>query len=373
MYLQAVRLRHFRNIGEAFLRFSGEHQFFVGPNGQGKSNLLEAIAFLTALRSFRTRKRTFLIREGQPAAEMAFSLEHEIQGETEIVMRLGKRGLDVDVDGEPQRRFGDYIGVFPTVVLASQDIQVLRGAPGARRRFFDLLFAATRPEYYAALTAYHRTLKERNALLRAEKPSPDAVLKAFDQQLAEAGARLVRERRRSLADLREPFHRAYCAFADAAESPRLDCRERLAETDAGAYHERLMTNRRRDRAAETTLLGPHRDDYTFGLQEREAREFASDGQQRALVVALRLAEADLFRARQAVRPLLLADDILGELDPGRRRRFWEAVEADRGLQVLATGTVRPETSDQRPWQIFHVGRGVITQADTDAAADRQSS
>lgn len=373
MFLQALRLRQFRNIAETSLHFSGEHQFLVGANGQGKSNLLEAVAFLTALRSFRTRKRTFLIREGQPAAELAFSLGHEIQGPTEVVMRLGRRGLHVEVDGEPQQRFADYIGTFPTVVLASQDIQVLRGSPGGRRRFFDMLFAATRPDYFNALSRYHRTLKERNALLRGDRPAPDPVLNAFDQQLAEAGAALVRERRRSLADLREPFHRAYCAFAEAAEAPRLDCTERLAETDDAAYLERLQANRRRDRAAETTLLGPHRDDYRFGLEEREAREFASDGQQRALVVALRMAEADLFRARQAVRPILLADDILGELDPQRRRRFWEAVEADRGLQVIATGTVPPETGDRRPWQLFNVLDGCIGAAETGTGEACQSS
>jgi DNA replication and repair protein RecF len=364
MRLRRITLQHFRNIAFADLEFSGRQQFLVGGNGQGKTALLEAAGYITALRSFRASDSRVLIAHGQAEAAVACRLEHEHFGETSVTARLRADGKDVQVDGERVQRLADYLGKFPTVVFSSQDQQLVRGAPAGRRRWLDLTLAATDASYLAALQTYARALAERNGLLkRGPGASTSDQLSAFEQVLAPAAAKLIELRTGGLHVLAGVLTQAYAEISAAAEPASFHYAPDFAEPTPAAILAMLEKNRTRDAQFRTTLTGPHRDDFAFVLNGYAAKDAASEGQQRSLVLALRLAQARWFQEKRGVKPVLLADDVLGELDPARRRRFWAAIDPE--LQVIATGTSPPE-SDLGAWQVFDVASGGFSPAKSPA-------
>lgn len=356
MRLQRITLQHFRNLATARVEFGGARHFLVGPNGQGKSNLLEAVGLLTALRSFRTSDARVLIAHGQAEAAVACEVEHERSGATRVELRLRPGGKDIAVDGVSVTRLADYLGRFPTVVLSSQDQQLVRGAPGLRRRWLDLTLAATDRGYLRGLQAYHRALAERNALLR--RGAGGAELTAFERPMAEAAAALVTARASGLERLAAQLRRAYERIAQATSSPESAGFSYAANGTGGVtsaeWLDRWQAGRSRDLQMRTTMAGPHRDDVDFTLDGRPAADVGSEGQQRSLVLALRVAQAHWFQEHLAIAPLILADDVLGELDPGRRERFWAALVPE--WQVIATGTALP-TDETRAWQVTQVEAG----------------
>ncbi len=362
MRLRAVHLQDFRNIAFTSLRFEGPRQFLLGPNGQGKTNLLEAVGLLTALRSFRTQELRPLIRQGQSEARLRFELDHERDGPCDVLVSLKSGEREVSVNEALLPRLADFVGRFPAVVFSSEDIQLLRGAPALRRKLLDLTLSVADPAYFAALRRYHQALKGRNALLRDPRAT-DAALASFEHPLAPEAASLAARRAAGVGELAEDLRAAYAMLSGAAaeEAPDIVYRPDVADVgDTEGFARLFASNRARDREALTTSRGPHRDDLTFRLKGRAARDFASEGQQRGLVVALRLAQATFFARRTGIQPLVLADDVLGELDPVRREGFWRAVGS--GMQVVATGTEPPAAPPpgSPPWQFFDVQHGVFS-------------
>ncbi len=356
MRLRRITLQHFRNIAFAELAFDGRQQFFVGANGQGKTNLLEAVGFVSALRSFRTADARVLIMQGQSEAALACEFEHEKFGMTKLLIKLRPGGKEVWCDGEKVTRLGDYLGRFPTVVFSSQDQQLVRGSPGLRRRWLDFTLAAMDTGYLRALQSYHKALVERNALLK--RGSAGGELSAFEKPLATAAAELQAKRETGVAELAEHVAAAYAQIADSAERAGLRYAPDVTAENAHGWLGVFERGRARDQQFRTTLAGPHRDDLQFTLKERAAKEFGSEGQQRSLVLALQLAQVSFFRARSGVEPLLLADDVLGELDPQRRRRFWATL--GEGRQVIATGTTLPD-AELGAWEVFRVDGGTFAK------------
>ncbi|WP_221029962.1 DNA replication/repair protein RecF [Actomonas aquatica] len=358
MQIRRIAVQQFRNIGGAALELEGRLHFLVGSNGQGKTNLLEAAGFITALRSFRSADVKTLISHGGNEAAIAVDMEHEVEGETQLTIKLKPGAKEAWLEATKVSRLAEVIGRFPTVVFSSQDQQLVRGSPGGRRRWLDLTLSATDGGYFKALQAYHRALTERNALLKQD--APVAQLAAFEQVMAEHGVVLVRARREALAALAHDLTEAYAHIADRAEPAGFGYAADVEVESAEALLEKWAAGRRRDLALRSTANGPHRDDFDFLLHDREAKSFASEGQQRALVLSLRLAQAAWFRAKRQVQPVLLADDVLGELDPVRRDRFWSAVPKE--AQVIATGTTAPDESLGR-WQVFTVRDGSFGAAE----------
>jgi DNA replication and repair protein RecF len=356
MRLKKITLRHFRNVGFAALVFSGRQQFLLGANGHGKTNLLEAAGFLTALRSFRATDNKLLIGHGQQVAAIAADLEHERQGDTNVTIKLRRDGKELWCDQARVTRLADHLGKFPMVVFSSQDLLLVRGSPAGRRRWMDLTLAAMDGAYLRALQTYARALAERNALLKAGRPA-EAQLAAFEQLLAPAAAELIVRRTAALRELGALVTKAYARLCAGAEPASVGYDPNFAEPSAEALLARFEAGRARDAQFRTTLTGPHRDDFHFTVRGTAAKDFASEGQQRSLVLALRLAQAAWFHDKSGVRPVLLADDVLGELDPARRRQFWAAIDPES--QVIATGTALPDAA-LGEWQVFVVADGTFT-------------
>ena len=360
MRILSLHLRDFRNIPEAHVDLDAPAVFIAGANGQGKTNLLEALGLLAALRSFRAGERRALIRWEAGEAGVRVELEHDTQGETEVAMTLRSGALTVTVDGERVERLTGFLGIFPVVAFTSQDIQILRGAPQGRRQFMDLSFSMVDAAYLEALRRYHGALRERNRLLKSR--AARSVRAAFEAVLVPEGARLMAKRAEALRHFAAELARAYGHIAPREEIPELiyrPCVKGAGEEDV--LRAALADARERDEATGTTTVGPHRDDFALRLFEHNARDYGSEGQQRGLVLSLRLAQAQWFGAHTGVRPVILADDILGELDPVRRERFWRALPQD--AQIIATGTALPEGGPWGEWAVYSVEDGVFKRED----------
>ncbi len=353
MLLTKLTVQNFRNIGLANLEFSGRRHFLLGGNGQGKTNLLEAIGYATALRSFRTSEHRLLVRRGEAEAAVAYVFEHEALGETPVQARIQAGSRTVMVDQERAVRLADFIGKFPTVVFSSDDIQLIRGSPSVRRRWMDLVLAAGDPVYFQTLQRYHRALQGRNSLLKQR--SSAAEIEAFEAIMAPAAEVLLRLRRERLGEIGPRLAEHYGEISRGRERGFLQFRPDVAEDAAEDFATLWARGRARDLQYGTTQRGPHRDELTFRIDERAARDYGSEGQQRGLVLSLRLAQIDYFREALRIAPVLLADDIVNELDPGRRESFWRAVGGE--MQLIATGTSLPIGED---WQVFDVEDGVFT-------------
>lgn len=357
MRFTGIRARNFRNFRFLSADLAEPAHFIRGANGQGKTNLLEALGLVTSLRSFRTTDMDSLILwKCQPReAVLVYRIDHGTLGETELEIRLRPGRKEVLLDGSPVRQLKDMIGLFPTIPFSSQDIQLIRGAPALRRRLMDMMFVVMDSGYFGILTRYHKALRARNALLK--KAAPQAQSRPFEQQLIESGHALSQLRRDLLETFKPHFKSAYAGISGTDESPELVYESSIGETDLSAYEAAFLSSLRRDGDFQTTHKGPHRDDLGIYLQEHPAREFASEGQQRGLVLSLRMGLVGWYGKRGGTAPVVLADDIVGELDPLRKEGFWKTLGT--GCQIIATGTTHPREDTFHAWTSWLMRDGEV--------------
>jgi DNA replication and repair protein RecF len=353
MEFRTLRLERFRNFDFLSLDFTGKRHFLCGANAQGKSNCLEALSLVTAMRSFRVREWKPLAQNGSNEWQVRYNIQSQDSGDHCLELQVNGTRKHIILDGDPLPRLGALLGRFPVVVLGSEDLQLLRGSPGERRRWLDLTFSLIDPAYFEALLSYGKALAQRNRLLK--NGASERELESFEQVMATPAALLVQTRTQRIEQLCNLAESVYTELADGREQPSLTYRPHTPLTDAGAFLEKWRDNRNGDRAMGSTRAGPHRDDLRIQVDSRAAREYGSDGQQRALVMALRFAQSHLWESVLKEVPVLLVDDVLGELDPQRRKAFWTLCREDR--QVIATGTELPPQSEN--WQIHSVVDGRI--------------
>ena len=333
MHLARLRLRDFRNYARLDMAFSPGLQLLLGDNAQGKTNILEAIYLIATLRSFRGVGGAQMVRHGQKGYFVGSTVVG--QGEHETKMYWSSRERSLSLDGRPVRKLTDYLGVLRTVVFCTEDLQLIKGAARGRRRFLDLLLSQTYPSYLPLLQRYAQALRSRNALLKQPVLDPVA-LDGFSHELINAGGEIIRLRRQ-LAPQFSPLARlAYRRIANDAEELRLEYRPSVKQD----FEVELAQSAQRERAYRSTLVGPHRDEVQLLLDDRPAAQFGSEGQKRTLAIALKLAQAEYVTGLHGSPPVLLIDDIMGELDVKRRGGFLPLLERahqSRG-QVFMTAT-----------------------------------
>lgn len=338
-----LNVQDFRNLPLARLRADESPVFILGGNGQGKTSLLEALCLTSALRSFRTSDARTMIRHGKRAAKVYCEIEHEREGRLTMEIELRAGGKSVLIDGNPLPRLSDLVGRYPTVPLSSQDIQLIRSGPSVRRRCIDMMLAEADKDAFDALRRYGKALQGRTNLL---KRGAQAEIAAFERPLAEAAAAIVAARRQAIEELSPLFRAAYAAIAPENEVAELLYKPDIDGTDAETMARRFAEARPKDILRGAGTCGPHLDDYDIRLGGKSAREYASEGQQRGLVLSLRLAQSRWLAAHTGIQPVLLADDIMGELDPSRRAAFWASLASP--AQVIATGTEIPASEKTDP-------------------------
>lgn len=334
MRFKAVHLENFRNYDQKSFEFKGAETAIIGPNGMGKTNLLEALSLVSSLKSFRTKETKHLIRHGQTLAQLRYEIEHPKEGECELLLRLQANSKQVVLNGTPIKRIGELVGLFPTVTLHSEDLQLIRGAPALRRRYLDYTLSFTSPGYFEHLRSFHQALGQRNALLRRGR-FDEASLRSFDVLLAEHALPLHTARVDFCAAVQGVIEQSLEALSDRVAGVELVLQSSVGIERAEDFLEHLSRTRKQDEALGHTSKGPHRDDWVLKLSEQSARQFASEGQQRLLALALELAQAALIEERMGVSPVILADDVLAPLDEGHRERVRKALQGKGQLVLTA--------------------------------------
>jgi len=369
MRVERLEVVEFRNHDRAVVDLPGGPSVLVGPNGVGKTNLLEAIGYLATLGSHRAGQDASLVRAGAASAVIrAAVLRAGRRLLVDVELRPGS-GVRGRVNGAPVPRARDLLGVVRATVFAPEDLGLVRGDPEERRRFLDLLATQRLPRYHGSRQDYDRVLRQRNTLLRSAAgrlpASALATLEVWDEKLASAGAELWAERLRLVAQLTPRVELAYQRLAgrdDAVDIRYASSVVGGAEPDpdpaklAQALRERLVADRAREIERGLTLSGPHRDDLVLGLRELPARTHASHGEAWSLALALRLGSHRLL-ADEGEEPVLLMDDVFAELDRRRRDRVAEAVLAAE--QTVITSATAEELPPRLQAPMFHVEPGSV--------------
>lgn len=357
MIVEHLSLKDFRNYAEAELALRPGPNVLVGRNGQGKTNLAEAIAYLATLGSHRVSADAPLVREGADAAFVRARLAH---GERRVTLelQLNKQGSNKARIGGSPVRTNELPRYAQVVLFAPEDLQIVRGDPSSRRRFADQLLVQRTPRMSAVIADYDRTLRQRTALLKSArarglKSAQLPTLDVWDDKLVALGSEIIDARTRLAQDLAPHVSQAYAAIAGADHRPELewalsvrggDPEDGDAHQDpaAGATAELFRSALQDKRAAELerglTLVGPHRDDLVLRVRDLPVKGYASHGESWSVALALRLASAELLRTESpGGDPVLILDDVFAELDADRRGRLAGVVAGYE--QVLVTAAV----------------------------------
>lgn len=359
MYVRNLTLHDFRSWEQVSVELTPGTTLFVGRNGFGKTNLLEALYYLSGLRSHRVSTDAPLIRSGAEQAKLSATVENDGRELTVDLLIVAAKANKAAINGAPRRRPRDILGILRTVMFAPEDLSLVRGDPGERRRFADELTAGRGPRWAAAKADYDRVLRQRAALLKTasaalrrgggDADSVISTLDVWDAQLAEYGSQVTAARIDLVAELEPHVRQAYSTIAPQSRPASLLYRSSVSENVIPAagekadveYIEAVMLNdlamlRKKEIERGVCLVGPHRDDIDLMLGNEPAKGFASHGESWSMALSLRLGSVELARA-DGVEPVLMLDDVFAELDAKRREKLVEVAEGAE--QVLVTAAV----------------------------------
>lgn len=378
MYLKSLQLRNFRNYTEQYVDFTAPKTIILGENAQGKSNLIEAVEILSALKSHRTSRDRELIQAHEDAAQIVGNLDREMTGSVELSLTLRANGRrTAALNGLAQRRQMDFLGTLNMVQFSSLDLDLVRSGPEVRRNWLDTLLLQLEPVYSSLLQQYTQILRQRNALLKALKAAaidstklaPTTPVALWDAQLAVAGSHIIRRRNRvitRLLPLAQTWHRS---ISGQIEELLITYRPNVAipSDRPEAIQSEILAAIEQKQAIEryqgTTLVGPHRDDLDFMLNGSPARQYGSQGQQRTLVLALKLAELQLIEDVIGEPPILLLDDVLAELDLNRQNQLLETIQDHFQTLITTTHLGSFDSAWLNASQILHIQAGSLSVAD----------
>ena len=388
MLIKHISLANFRNYETAEVSFSPGVNLLVGPNGQGKTNLVEAIRYLSTLASHRVAGYLPLIRHAQPEIEQAVIrvlanhdgrdalLEVELNRSSPNRARINKANAT---------RLRDILGYVNTVTFAPEDLDIVKKDPSNRRAFIDELLVQVSPRFAGVFTDYERVLRQRNTLLRtarqtSAKGTALSTLDAWDESLVKFGAEIVAARVALVDRLRPLLTEAYQSIAIANNEPRILTKSSLVgatlvdEDDTGAleniessdvaeveelFRAKLAQIRQNELDRGITMIGPHRDDLVLMLSDLPAKGYASHGESWSFALGLRLASINLLRSEtRSGDPILILDDVFAELDAGRRSRLAELVASNE--QVIITAAVGEDVPAELKARVFEVAAGEVS-------------
>lgn len=405
MRVKQLKLENFRNYPTIELSFGPGVNVLSGDNGQGKTNILEAIYLCSCARSHRTARDSELIRQGENyyRIELLYDNNRYLDQEIRLDYLAAVPGLEDRksssrsfwYNGVRQDRIADLYGLFNAVIFAPEDLMLVKEGPQARRRFMDLLMSQVKPAYFAALSLFNRVLFQRNRLLKTLRErnindtSPDFILmkthlEVWDEQYAEAAAQLIHWRFKLAGKINEYAAAYQAAISEDKEKLHIRYRTMSGLNSSMEVKEieelllkRLDHNTKDDIFRGNTGMGPHRDDLDINLNDNSLKVFGSQGQQRTAVLALKLAELRLVKEITGEMPILLLDDVMSELDIKRRASL---VSILQDYQVFITCTDTESILQElsvlaRSEEItyFNVSAGVITTVDSDLNAPESIS
>ena len=361
MIITRAQLNHFRSYEACEIAPCEGVNVLLGDNGQGKTNVLEALYLCCTGRSHRTRQDREMIRWGADfAREEARALRRDGSHSVEIILpALGRRRLKIA--GQEASKSGELMGHVTGVLFSPEDLRTVKDGPAERRRFVDMALSQIRPAYYYALQRYNRALKQRGEVLRAAAASPSmlSTLDAWDEQLAAAGAELAAHRRSYIETLSKAAALTHRDISDGREALEIRYLPSVsAGDDARSIREALFAAREGDARRMVTSVGPHRDDVQILVEGRDVRAYGSQGQQRTAALSMRLSELDVMRETMGEWPMLMLDDVMSELDPGRRRQL---VGRLKGVQTFITCTDAADLAGAEVGKAWRVAQGELKE------------
>lgn len=365
MRVNRLLLRNFRNYVNINIDFTANVNIFVGKNAQGKTNLLEALYFSAMGRSHRTNTDQELIRWEQSAAAIeVFFTRQDMENSLKIKL-ITAQNKEILYNSYPLPA-RELVGSLNAILFSPEDLLLIKGAPALRRRFLDNEISQANPAYYRQLLSYNRILGQRNNLLkkiREGKASSD-MLYPWDEQLACAAAVIIKKRLESvkkLTMLANLHHRKITASREnLTVAYFLNGSDQDKTKDlSGWYHEQLSRQRKQDIISGSTAIGPHRDDLIFSVNGKNMRNFGSQGQQRTGVLALKLAELEFIKSETGEYPILLLDDVMSELDAGRRSELLLFIR--ERVQTFITAADEQYFSEAKLGKFYRVAGGTVTE------------
>ncbi len=329
MNLKSVYLRSFRNYQELSLDFEPGVNLIVGDNAQGKTNLLEAISYLGSGKSFRAQKTSEMVKFGEDFAEIQGKIYSQERDQSlRFLLFSGSRPRQIWRNGAKKKAASDIAGVLPTVLFCPEDLMILKMGSSQRRRFGDHALCQLRPNYDAALTEYNRILDQKSRILKDhfDNPAVLAILPEYNQRLCQVGALLISYRARFYDSLGKSAEKFHSQFSGGVENFSLRYKTVSTVTDPFApvakltedLQEHLERHYRAELETAQCLTGPHKDDFSVSLSEIDLKSYGSQGQTRTAAISLKLAQRELMGREWGEEPVLLLDDVLSELDPGRQ-------------------------------------------------------
>jgi DNA replication and repair protein RecF len=370
MQLKSIELQGYRNYESLKLAIGSGVNIFIGPNAQGKTNLLEAIHVLALTKSHRTSKDKELIGWNASAARIRAELER-ILGAVTLELTISAQGKMAKLNGLEQRKLSGFVGSLNVVLFAPEDLDIVKGAPGVRRRFMDMEIGQVHPGYLYDLQQYQKVLQQRNNYLKSTDASraSDAMLDVWNEQLASFGVKMMQRRKTFIQKLQrwaEKIHAGITADSETLKviyQPSFSSPEEVMDQDDSSLFRQFMIKLTQGKEQEfrrgTTMAGPHRDDLAFAINGKDVQAFGSQGQQRTAALSLKLAELELMREEIGEYPILLLDDVLSELDHMRQTQLIETFQSRVQTFITTTGLESVNMSRLKDAAVFHVRGGTL--------------
>lgn len=357
MIIQKLELRNFRNYADLSIDLYERLNIFTGDNAQGKTNLLESIVFLSTTRSHRISDEKKLIRYGSDFALLSCIYKSDGSDE-KLKAIIHPKGKTLMKNGYPVMKTSDFIGSLNTVVFTPDDLRIYDDSPRERRKLINQELTSVSRTYMNELSRYQSVLKERNILLKNEKPD-ESLLDILDTQLAEAEVMIYRQRKEFTDFLNRWLTKIYERLSGENSEIRICYVTQSDSDDISILKEKRKAVRRRDLEFRVTTTGIHKDDFIFTKDGRNMTECASQGQKRMVMLGFRLALLLFIREKTGRRPVLLLDDVLSELDREKQERLLSMV-ADK-YQCVITATEIPECVKDLSYREFHIRNGTVNE------------
>ena len=368
LFLKKIALKHFRNLAPLELNTDKNVNIFIGPNAQGKTNILESIFVLALTKSHRTNLDKELIQWNQVEAFLYAEVVRKY-GLVQMSLALSQQGKKAKLNGMEQKKLSQFVGSLNVVLFAPEDLEIVKGAPSTRRRFLDMEIGQVHRSYLHDITQYQKVLVQRNHFLKQQihiRSHDQSLLEIWNEQLVIVGVKIMKKRQSFINKLQVWAHRIHSGITNYQEelviryvpSFDLDCLD-----DETVLFEQFMLKLTQIKEQElrrgSTLLGPHRDDMIFFINHKEAHRFGSQGQQRTTALSLKLAELELIHEEVGEYPILLLDDVLSELDEHRQTQLIETFQNKVQTFITTTGIQSVNLNNLDHAAIYQIRNGAI--------------
>lgn len=359
MFLKTLTLRNFRNIQDQTLRFGSGINVIWGQNGQGKTNIVEAIYLLGTTKSFRTSSLTDTVKFNHLEFDLTGIIETNI-GEVELELKLQNDKKQAFINRNREGVLSNYIGRLITVVFSPLDLEIVREGPAVRRKLLDKHLVDLSPAMVDTLINLSRALRSKSIILK--EGGTTSEIETWNQIIARDGIKVTEKRLELITELEAEMNKVFNQFAGSDGEIKLTYHGDFNKLSESSVNEKLNSMMYKEKLRGMPLIGPQRDDFTVDINGHEAKSFASQGQTRSIAIAVKLALLNILERRLGERPVVILDDVDSELDSGRSDRLFDFIRGSLG-QIFITGTVIPKVVESCTEKaVLYIENGELKQS-----------